>query len=125
MQISTSLDVRQAKLDRKIRSKALQRRAANAFGWTGKKYGKPIGVHVDDNVQLRRAIWLCETCWRQFDRMAKKAHYFHETKIWVQGNCDVCKEFDPASHLFVPDEHLGEMSSNRGVGSWAPYGQFP
>lgn len=118
--ISTHLSVTDAKRARDHRKHETHRRAKR-FQFLGRKLGKPKGTYLDDLVQLKKAIVLCELCWRQFDRMAKRVHYFHENRIPVGGKCDSCRSFDPAGHLFMPEQHL----FTRGQGSWVPYLQFP
>jgi hypothetical protein len=66
----------------------------------GRKRGKPIGSHIIDLADLRKAIVLCPMCLSGFN--AKKHHYIqHRTIPFVQGQCDACRNQVPRAAMFV------------------------
>jgi len=66
----------------------------------GRKRGKPVGSHVIDLADLKKAIVLCPMCVRGFD--VKKHHYVqHRTIPYVQGQCDACRNHSTRAFMFV------------------------
>ncbi len=66
----------------------------------GRKRGKPVGSHVIDLADLKKAIVLCVGCVSGFN--PKRHHYVqHKTIPYVQGQCDACREFSPRAAMFV------------------------
>lgn len=80
----------------------------------GRRAGKPVGSHIDDLTALNKAIILCRLHETQFASTAKKYGYFrseNDNLLVVRGNCDICRNFDVQSSLFL---HESLLPSNRG-----------
>lgn len=80
----------------------------------GRPKGKPIGSHLDDLVALNKAIILCRNCSTKFASTARKYKYFrseNDNLLVVRGDCDICRNFDVQSSLFL---HESLLPSNRG-----------
>lgn len=80
----------------------------------GRARGKPVGSHIDDLTTLCKAVILCKGCGPKFASTARKYRYFrseNDNLQMVQGDCDICRMFDPQSSLFL---HESLLPSNRG-----------
>jgi len=71
----------------------------------GQSAGRPSGrlpaSHVDDLVQLRKAIMLCRDCVGKF--LAEKAGYVAKKNLpFARGRCDHCQHYVERARMFVP-----------------------
>ena len=70
----------------------------------GRKKGEVAGSYMDGLSSRKKTIWLCGGCRFKFDH--KRAHYFYEKNLRVQGRCDGCREHRADSHLFIHESMI-------------------
>lgn len=87
----------------------------------GRKVGCAPGTHIDDMIQLRKSIVLCDTCSYRFS--PKRVKYYRD-EIYgarVLSPCDGCREYSQRGQLFLPEERLTNSSGIAEPGQvWKP-----
>jgi len=68
----------------------------------GRRLGKPIGSHIIDLVDLKKAIVLCPNCQFGFNPKFHKYHKWTKT-TFIMGECDACKQYANQAFMFIPD----------------------
>lgn len=69
------------------------------------KPGRKLGaVWIDDFVQRRQNVNLCEECWRKYDRWWLKYDYAPQWNIWKRTDCDGCAKTMHLCVGFYPKE---------------------
>lgn len=87
----------------------------------GRKEGKPSGSHMDDLVQLQKAIILCFSCFHRFGDPKKKGYYKDTRFGYATGKCDDCRQFYPRANFLIPERFCADSGNRTRSGhSWLP-----
>lgn len=69
-------------------------------------------VHIDNYVQQRRNVVLCEQCWRKYGTEWVKRYGYRADWVGWLTNCDGCKRFVRCNG-FYPEETISKVLHER------------